>query len=201
VEKGYETKSASNGDVYVARNGRYAIPCGKCSGSGIYWRNVPSASGVIAVPDVCYRCQGGQKEPNAKWITEQEVDAHANQRQKAQQKREAKRAAEWAAKCAEPQKVVDETPAVKYRYVNAAVGDQIQVAGKVTAAVTIDGFYGPTRLVVIESPEHEIVKTFTNAAWAYDVERDQDIVIAATVKSFGYYQGQPETVVNRPKVV
>jgi hypothetical protein len=203
MRESYQDHYAANGARYVVRNGRYAIPCVKCSGSGTYWRHAQSASGPIAVAEICYRCQGESKEPNAKWITEQEVDAHADGRQKAHDKREAKREAEWAAKCAEheAQAVVDEKPAVEYRHVNAAVGEQIQVAGKVTAAVTVDGFYGPTRLVVVETPEHEIVKTFTSAAWAYGVERDQDIVIAATVKEFGYYQGQPETVVNRPKVV
>ena len=199
MEKGYKSHQAANGDIYVVRGDRYAIPCDKCSGSGIYWRQVQSASGPVAAQDVCYRCDGSQKEPKAKWITKQEVDSHAVKRQKAQEKREAKREAEWAARAAkEP---VEEPPAVEYRYVNAAVGDKIEIAGKVTAAVTIDGYYGPSRLVVIETDGHEIVKTFTSAAWAYEVERDQDIVIAATVKDFGYYQGQPETVVNRPKVV
>ena len=203
MEKGYEIYSAANGYGYVVRNNRYAIRCNKCGGSGIYWRKAQSASGEIAVPDVCYRCRGSQKEPNAKWLRAEEVEAHAARRQKADERREAKaeaeRAARVAAYVAQEPEVVE--PVVEYRHVAAKVGEQIVVEGVVTAAFNIDGFYGESRVIAIETEANEYVKMFSTAGWVYGVKEGDQIKMAAVVKKHDYYDGQAQTVVARGKKI
>lgn len=79
-----------------------------------------------------------------------------------------------------------------------AVGQRLPVKGRVVKALTMDGYMPGTssRLVVIDT-DQGTVKSFTTAAWAWDVDDGDDVDLVGTVKSHGQYEGRKETVMTR----
>ncbi|CCI54695.1 MAG: hypothetical protein LKG20_12425 [Tetrasphaera jenkinsii] len=79
-------------------------------------------------------------------------------------------------------------------------GEKVTVTGRITTALTVDGYaYGSTqRLVVIETPAG-VVKTYTAAAWAYDVDSGDEVTVTGVVKEHDTYRDRKQTVLVRPK--
>lgn len=73
--------------------------------------------------------------------------------------------------------------------------------GTVIQAMTIDGVYGSSRLVVVSVGQGDRVKMFTSAGWAWEVDTGDAVQLAGTVKGHEEYQGQRETLLVRPKRV
>lgn len=84
-------------------------------------------------------------------------------------------AAEREAKAAEKQARID---ASKWL---GEEGEKVTVSGTVRFARWIDGYYGASRLIVIDHGAGE-AKTFTTAKWADDVEAGDEVTITGTVK-------------------
>lgn len=80
-----------------------------------------------------------------------------------------------------------------------AVGEKITVEGKIIQAMTIDGTYGASRLVVVSVGDGDRVKMFTSAGWAWDIDIDDTVHLIGTVKNHDEYQGRKETILVRPK--
>lgn len=80
------------------------------------------------------------------------------------------------------------------------VGEKITAAGIVKVAATIDGYYGSTRLVIIETADGNLVKTFGTGASLFGVETGDAVTIAGTVKSLDFYRGDKQTVLTRAKI-
>lgn len=87
------------------------------------------------------------------------------------------------------------------------VGDEGE---KVTLAITITkisnvgsySYAGPDSYLIIgQTEEGEIVKTFTTAGWSRDVEVGSTITLQATVKKHEEYAGTKQTAVTRAKKV
>lgn len=81
------------------------------------------------------------------------------------------------------------------------VGEKITVEGTIIQAMTIDGTYGSSRLVVVSVGQGDRVKMFTSAGWAWDVDAGEAVQLAGTVKGHEEYQGRRETLLVRPKQV
>lgn len=80
------------------------------------------------------------------------------------------------------------------------VGDKVDLTVRVTHAMVVDGFsYGSTQVMVVaevtDGPHaRQIVKLYSTAAWAYDVERGDTVTVTgATVKRHGAYDGAAQT--------
>jgi len=87
------------------------------------------------------------------------------------------------------------------KVVNAHIGargQKITVTGVLSKVMEIDSQWGLSVLLVLQTPQG-VVKTFTSAAWAFEVEQGQEITMTATVKDHETYQGLAQTLVNRPK--
>jgi hypothetical protein len=111
----------------------------------------------------------------------------------------AERAAEQAA--AELKLAAEKAELAKLHHVNAEVGDKITLTGVVTMATTLEGAYGRQKLVIIKTDDYAIAKMITTADWAWGVDFDEVITVTATVKDHTEYQGLPQSVLTRPKLV
>lgn len=81
-------------------------------------------------------------------------------------------------------------------------GDKVTFTGTVTTALTVDGYaYNSTQRMIVVTGADFIVKMYTAAGWAYDVETGTEITLTGTVKKHDRYQGKPQTVVTRAKEV
>jgi len=79
-------------------------------------------------------------------------------------------------------------------------GDKVELTGRVDLVREIDGAFGFSWLVKVETPAG-LVKTFTTAAGFADLEVDQTITLKATIKSHDTYNDRRETLLARPKLV
>ena len=80
------------------------------------------------------------------------------------------------------------------------VGDKVDLTVRVTHAMVVDGFsYGSTQVMIVaevtDGPHaRQIVKLYSTAKWAYDVERGDTVTVTgATVKRHGSYDGAAQT--------
>lgn len=83
-------------------------------------------------------------------------------------------------------------------------GDKVTITGTVTKALAIDstfGYYPETSILLIVEDGPTVLKTFTKAAWAFDIDQGDIITVTAAVKNHEDYQGTKQTVVNRPKLI
>lgn len=71
------------------------------------------------------------------------------------------------------------------------IGEKITLSGTITRETTFEGYcpgHRPSRLIILTTSEG-IVKMFTTAAWAYDVDRDDEVTVTGTVKAHDTYSG------------
>lgn len=81
------------------------------------------------------------------------------------------------------------------------VGQKVTVEVTLERLQTISTAYGTSLLVIGRTEAGEIVKTFTTAQWAWDVEEGQMVTLTATVKEHEDYNGTKQTNVTRAKKV
>lgn len=79
------------------------------------------------------------------------------------------------------------------------IGQQITVSGTVRAATRVSGFTprSPDRALIVVDAGAAMVKIVTAAAWAYDVERGEQVTVAGTVKAHNEWRGVRQTVLTR----
>jgi hypothetical protein len=82
------------------------------------------------------------------------------------------------------------------------IGEKITISGVVTKNMVIETMYGFSHLVIIEG-ESFIVKTFTTAKWSDDekAEVGNNITLVGTVKAHDEYNGTPQTMMTRCKMI
>ncbi|MCH6469876.1 hypothetical protein [Sinomonas terrae] len=84
------------------------------------------------------------------------------------------------------------------------VGEKTEVTGKVARLQPVENTFGYTTttsmLVIIEAGT-TVAKMFTAAAWAFGIERGDEITVAGTVKAHEEYNGVKQTALARPKLV
>lgn len=79
-------------------------------------------------------------------------------------------------------------------------GDKVTVEGNVVTAMTVDGFaYNTTSRLVVVRTATALIKIYSAAGWAYDVEPGEQVTLAGTVKALTDYQGQQQTQLTRVK--
>jgi hypothetical protein len=102
------------------------------------------------------------------------------------------------------QRVIKPAAQTAPEHVSKWIGDvteKITVEGTIIQAMTIDGHYGASRLMIVAVGDGDRVKMFTTAAWAWDVGVDETVTLTGTVKAHEEYQGRRETLLVRPKLV
>jgi hypothetical protein len=186
-----------NTNTAMIVNGGFARVCGKCAGTGIYYRRIQTPDGWGTVQDVCFPCHGAGHVGKV-YATAGEFDKAIATADKARQRRNAKRLAESRVAIVTPV-IAEET--VTRLHLDASIGDTVIVTGTITVAISVDTQFGTSRLIVVETEKNESVKMFTTASWAWDANRDEEITVQGTVKSFDNYDGQAQTVLNRPKKI
>lgn len=85
-----------------------------------------------------------------------------------------------------------------------AKGEKITVTGTVTTLTAIQSQYGytpTTSMLVVVTAGSTVVKMFTSAQWAFDIQQGDEVTVAGTVKDHEEYQGVKQTVLTRPKKV
>lgn len=194
-------------DTVKKTSSGYRRACGRCGGTGFLAHYAEIWNGT------CFKCDGagalGKSFPTA-----EECQAHiaklAVAREKREAKREAERLAEWEAGRAQreaeeakrqAEREAREAELAQWKHLEAQEGDTVTVSGVATVSAVVETQWGSSKLIVIETPQREAVKLFTSAEWAWGVERDEALTVTGTVKSFGEYDGKPQTVLNRPKRV
>lgn len=219
VGVGYSVAMKPLFEIVTTPEGRNAVrrgeksfgePCWKCGGSGFLHYYSHYAEGE------CFPCRGSGAERGKFYESPEALDAALTKRAKAAERkaakkaaRQAERAAQWEAERAEREaKAAEEraareaelaAKAAEYSYLDAAIGDAVEVAGVVTVASTVETQFGSSVLIVLETPAKQLVKLFTSATWAREVEREQELAVRGTVKSFDSFQQHPQTVLLRPK--
>ena len=181
--------------------GGFARVCGKCAGSGIYWRQVLTPNGYQAVEDYCFPCAGAGYVGKV-YATVSEFDKAVDRAEKARERRQAKRQEEISyVKAAAAPAVIAQEDLTSWKHLQAEIGEKVSVTGTIVTAVSIDTDFGTSRLIVIETENSESVKLFTSAAWSFEVNRNEEITVEGTVKGFSEYEGKAQTVLNRPKKI
>ena len=80
-----------------------------------------------------------------------------------------------------------------------ATSDHLNTTAKVTFLKECSTDWGTSRLVKMETPEGNIVKTFTTAKNVWDLAIGDQIKIKGTISSHDEFKGTKETTIKRPK--
>lgn len=91
---------------------------------------------------------------------------------------------------------------IQSRYAGT-VGEKLEVSGTVTRLVPMEsnfGYYPTTNMLVIIQSGTTVAKMATAAAWAFDVEQGDQVVVVGTVKAHEEYRDVQQTVLTRPKL-
>ncbi len=81
----------------------------------------------------------------------------------------------------------------------AEIGDKVEVEVTVALTRTIDTQFGVAVLVLFETADGDVLKTFGTAAWLWDVEKGDKVLVKGTVKDLETYEGLKQTVLTRTK--
>jgi len=193
-----------NRKAHVTHAGTFARGCDKCGGTGIFWKRLPASiyTDATAVAEDCFPCEGlGWKGKT--FDTVEQFDKHLTRLERARDKREAQARAEAvqrAAATAEPAQPAE--PVAEWKHLDAQPGDGVTVTGTVAFVKSFDNrFGGTTRIVSIETADHEVVKMFTSAGWAFNIDAGDTITVEGFVHDFDEYDGRPETQLKRPSKI
>lgn len=191
--------------------GGYRRACRKCSGSGIYVSySTVNHEKYQRHEGVCFRCDGKGIEPRAKWFaTEAELVAHygkleAQNEAKYQKDLAARQAASAleAAGLLEAEKRREQERQAAFdaqEYVAGEFGEIVNVGGVVLASFSVDTSYGVSRLVKIQAG-NAIVKFFSSAKFAFDIEEGDEVQVYGELVSREVYQGNKETTIKKTKL-
>lgn len=180
----------------------YVPNCARCNGTGKFGFNHLSGE------DHCYLCLGVGTTSERVYTRDEAVAREARQ-DRARERREAQAQAEWeagrverearaqASANAEAERLAE---LASWSYLSAGIDERVTVHGTVAVLADVEGYYGSSRLVVVETDAKQSVAMFTTASWAYSVERGQLVTITGTVKSFGEYEGRAQTTLSKPKL-
>lgn len=89
------------------------------------------------------------------------------------------------------------------RYADEDASGKARVTGTVTVAMTLEGYYGPSRLVVVEGTGDDAgvtVKMFGTGQGLWDADRGDQVTVYGTVKDREVYRDVKQTVLTRAKI-
>jgi len=174
-----------------------SVVCKRCGEGGLFWSQTNAGKWYLGNPQY-HAFEDGKtvithfSGHNCKPTPEQEAKFQAEQQAKREQAEQEQ--AELDAKI----KAQEEADA-KLSYLGEQ-GQKVEVAGQVVKKVWIDTAYGQSCLIVVRNESH-LVKMFTTAKWADEVEEKNEVVVAGEVKGFDDYDNLPNTILRRPKLV
>jgi hypothetical protein len=203
----FEVEGYHNLEVVKFKSGKFAPACERCRGNGHIEAMAFHCEGV------CFKCLGrGYQEKF--FENEEAVKEFCKKKSVRMAKKRAKEEAEYAARLAEfeasreareaeEQRVQAEREAekAKFSYIEAQVGEIVEFSGEVKAVVRIDGHYGVSLMVVVQTEQNQQFKFFSTANWVWEVEVGEQVQVRAEVKDFSEYQGIKQNVVKNPKKI
>lgn len=192
--------------VKKLESGKYVVVdwCDRCGGQKYFKEYSTTYEGV------CFKCRGNGwvKRGRSEFDYARDAQAHEDKLDKAEQKRHAKREAEfeanrerYEAQAAEMARQEAEAEAqrlaecAEYQWLDAQVGESVEIVGKVVAVAEFESKWGSCRVVKAEVDPKKLVVWFSSAKWAWDVEVGEYVCRVAMVKSFDVYEGKKQTVV------
>lgn len=203
----FEVEGYHNLEVVKFESGKFAPACERCRGNG-------HIAALAFIHDgVCFKCYGRgyqekffENEEAVKEFCKKKSVRIAKKRAK-EEAEQAKNRAEWEAVReageAEEQRVQAEREAekAKFSYIEAQVGEIVEFSGEVKAVVRIDGHYGVSLMIVVQSDQNQQFKFFSTAKWVWEVEVGEQVQVSAEVKDFSEYQGIKQNVVKNAKKI
>ncbi len=173
--------------------------CKKCEMTDLVWNETKSGNWYLGIPN-----RHGFENGN-EVVTH--IAAH-NCKPTAEQlaRFEAERAEKLETQKAENEKIEKAIAArkaeeAKLHHVEAEVGEKVTVSGTVVSAIGIDTAYGPSNLIAIKGDDYSNITIFSTAQWTAEVNEGEKIEIVATVKTHGYYNELPQTILTRAKKI
>lgn len=168
--------------------------CEKCGTAGLVWNQSVKGKWYLGVPiqhtfedgnTITTHIAGHNCKP-----TEQGLALYEEKRKE----REAVKAEEQA----RFQAYLDRKASLKHY--PAEIGEMVTFTGQVTTSIAVDGYYGTQVLTIVETSNLEILKMFSTAKWAYEIEEGQQVTITGFVGSHDTYEGNPQTLIKKPKL-
>lgn len=185
--------------------GRVYRPCPRClDASGTLEQHLGVFGGV------CFACDGrglGTLVKGGRAELQKIVSRREYQRVRAEAKRQERAAARadeagrrWQAQLdqwhAEALEIDAQRDTQRWA---APVGQGVEVTGTVTVALWVDTRFGATRLVVVDSGDGILVKSFSTSRAACALETGQRVTVTGQVKAHQIYRDAKQTMVTRPK--
>jgi hypothetical protein len=199
--------------IFESKAGVFFIgqTCYKCSGTGKVDITISRGN----EDSICFGCKGRGIDVRGKstFATREEALAHEAKLDRAAAKREAKELAAWEAGKAEREanaelnaaaeearKAAEEAELASWSYLDGYEGDGVLVSGIVKTALSFDGKFGASRLIVIATPAKQLVAMFTTSKFAWSVEEDQELTVSGFISKFDVRDGKKQTVIRNVKV-
>lgn len=174
-----------------------SVVCKRCGEGGLFWSETKAGKWYLGEPryhnfedgnSVITHFAGHRCNPTP----EQEAKFQAEQ--EAKKKIARKEQAELDA-----WKKAQEEADAKIQPIRKEQGEKVEVGGDIVKKVWIDTAYGQSCLIVVRNENH-IVKMFTTAKWADEVEEGKQVVVIGEIKGWDEYDGLPNTILKRPKL-
>lgn len=198
--------------IFESRAGRFFIgqTCYKCSGTGKVDIRISRGN----EDSICFGCKGRGIDVRGKstFATREEALAHEAKLDAAAAKRDAKAKAEWEAGEAEREanaaayraaRAIEEAEAAaeaaSWSYLDGHIDDFVEVKGIVERAISFDGKFGASRLIVIQTPAKQLVTMFSTAKFAWAAEEGMELAVSGFISSFDVRDGKKQTVIRKPK--
>lgn len=170
------------------------VTCPKCNGRGIMREFAATYDGV------CFKCNGATVIRVRDYTEAEQAKIDARKAKKAEAQAQKIREEFALSREADAEMIqARQIQAAAFKFIDANVGDDVELEGTVSYTRTVETKYGTSLLVVVRVDfEHE-VKMFTTANWAWSVSRGERVSIRGAVKSFDEYEGKKATQLARVK--
>jgi hypothetical protein len=175
--------------------------CGRCGGLGRIDAFYHVAAGV------CFGCHGrGKMVMDVRIFEDPALDAQAQELERIirdevtrLESTEALRRSylwDWQAAISEDER---RSKVGGQRHLTASVGERVDIEGVVTCRKVLEGFYGASLLVLVETDAGEVVKTIGTGSGLWEVLKGDRVAFRGTIKAHEVYNGVPQSVLTRVK--
>jgi len=180
---------------------RVTETCWKCDGVGRIREYSHYADGI------CFQCEGVGKWPAIVRVFEdpnletqaQELEAIIQDevyRLESIQNLRREYLRDWQAAIWEDERRVK---TAGQKHLTAEVGERVDIEGVVTCRMLLEGFYGQSVLMVVETDAGEVVKTIGTGSGLWEALKGDRVALRGTIKAHEVYKGSPQSVLTRVK--
>lgn len=183
---------------FLIANNRYFRKCEKCAGAGHI------AAYAYYDEGICFSCAG--KGYKGRGYASVESFNKAEERRAAKEAAEfAKQQLEAAANIAAYQLQQEEAERAyqarlaAQEFIDGALGEVVEISGKVVASFSVETKFGVSRLVKIQAG-NAAVKFFSSANFAFGLTEGDEVKVYGELVSRELYEGNKETTIKKAKL-